>query len=296
MAYKDKFEEFMKGELEKQAYMRRSREKANQAREEYQRRSRTTPIGYAMRKAQRLAAYGRTRSGLNPDEKYSTERGQIDSRLTRGASRAKYARNIGDTSYEATAARSRANQRRKHEEWTRKATAEARKEAAAKEKRIQERVRVMEGGGVRVDDKPRRVYNPPHTGTAINAASNVAGYHAGQAVKSAAGVKFGATAKKYTGSKLGHLIKGDLPKGAIRNSAKNSVISAAKTGAAKPMSFGARIAGAVPAALLDVIMDAKPAGSREDIARYEANQRKQKIRKKAEMDEYMEWLKRQGNT
>lgn len=108
MAYKKKFEEFMNEQLEREAFMRRSREKADKARADYRERMsrHVTPVSRLASRTQGRYGVGRVLSGLNPDVKrpLKSAPSNVSTPLTRAASnsRARYARNTGDTSYEAT--------------------------------------------------------------------------------------------------------------------------------------------------------------------------------------------------
>lgn len=247
---------FLKSLYEGEDYMRKSREKAEDARARYREQVAQTGVARGLRRTRERAAIGRIRSGLSPRTRFHREEnvgynppaGRILSR-----SREKYRQNTGDTSYEATQRRATAtklmkkqdnelyqqyrNQAKKKAEYERQARLDVQRNAGYMEDErnnkekiarynathggpAKQRVKVYEGGGVSAvaADNGKAAL----AGGALGAA--------GGAGAGAFGVKYGPTAKKYTGRKLIHLIRGTLPRGAQRTNAARAVVAGAKAG------------------------------------------------------------------
>ena len=256
MAYKQKYNEFLEQIARDAEFMRKSRQQADDARARYREQVAQTGAARGLRRTRERAVIGRIRSGLSPRTRFHREEnvgynppaGRILSR-----SREKYRQNTGDTSYEATQRRATATKlmKKQDNELPQQYREQAKKKA---EYERQARLDVQRNAGYMEDERNNKEkiarYNAAHGGpakqrvkvyegggvsavAADNGKAAIAGGAlgaAGGAGAGAFGVKYGPTAKKYTGRKLVHLIKGTLPKGAQRAQAVKGVVAGAKAG------------------------------------------------------------------
>ena len=188
MAYKQKYSEFLESLQKEQeaneAFLKKSKKDADDARARYREQVAQTGAARGLRRTREQAAIGRIRSGLSPRTRFHREEnvgynppaGRILSR-----SREKYRQNTGDTSYEATQRRAVAtglmkeqdaelhkqyrNQAKKKAEYERQARLDVQRNAGYMEDErnnkekiarynaahggpAKQRVKVHEGGGV----------------------------------------------------------------------------------------------------------------------------------------------------